>query len=97
MLLSDYLIPNYDSSGLTYATPIGKSDHLTLLAQPIKFMDQPNGQRQHTVFDYRQSNIAKLFRKAEEMDWIVDCNDDLDEQWKKLHGKILKLMHDTIP
>ena len=99
MIISENLKSAYDSSKMNYASPIGRSDHLTLLIDSNKPMEHPNNLRRHTVYDYRKSNIERLLNKAVTIDWrnIVNCDDDLDAQCTKLHEEIIFILHDTIP
>ena len=60
ILIGEGLKPWYNSTNVKYESPVGKSDHVTLMFFPEqnrKFSDT----RECTVFDYRSSNITILF------------------------------------
>ena len=93
-LKSIYLAPN-----VSYESPIGNSDHLTLLLTPVNEQQNLNDIRKHTVLDYRRSNINTLLRNAESLDWehLIDPNDDVNQQWKNLHCTISTLIDQSLP
>ena len=69
ILISEDLIHHYQPSKLLYESPIGKSDHLSLVAIPECNQRKLSDFRQHVVYDYRSSNLATLIQNAESFDW----------------------------
>ena len=90
---------SYDSSCVSYESPIGKSDHLSLILSPKKCHRKFNNVREHVVFDYRESNLRTLLQTAAQTDWqtIIDPADDVNVQWQRLHSTITSIMDSTIP
>ena len=80
ILICDRLKLNYDPQKIRYESPISKSDHLTLIMEPIYGLKSPNTTRMHVVYDYRHSNIDKLLENAENIDWtlVTDPNDNVN-------------------
>lgn len=99
VLISEGLIPHYDSSSLSYESPIGKSDHLTLIIEPESSQRKLNNFRQHTVLDYRSSNLKLLLHKAECIDWdtMKDQTTDVNQLWRRLLSCITSLVDSSIP
>ena len=79
--------------------PVAKSDHATLIAEPDKPLAEQRVIRSHKVFDYRESNMARLVERAGEIDWLTsfDNADDIDKKWLTLHTMIRSLLDETIP
>lgn len=99
ILISEDLKNNYLPSQVFYESPIGKSDHLTLILSPKNLRHKFSEVRMCNVYDYRLSNIKALLCKAQNINWssIIDPNDDVNLQWSKLHQVISTLMKKTIP
>ena len=100
ILISHELQLYYKHSSVSYEAPIGRSDHLTLIATPEHVMQQRyQNIRIHRVFDYRQSNIETLLQQARLMRWeeIGSEGDDLDTHWRKLRLAIGELIDKSIP
>ena len=101
ILISESLIPSYmsDCSQLEFESPIGKSDHLSLILSPNKRLVKYNDVRVCEVYDYRASNIQILRNNADNIDWenLVDLNADVDLSWKALHSCIIGLLDASIP
>ena len=98
ILITDGLTSAYDQTLVTYNSPIGKSDHLTLIAKPRFNELKWKLPREHVVFDYRASNLSVLLSKASSINWdeIVD-QPDVNAQWRALHMEISALMNNSIP
>ena len=99
ILISADLNIVYSPSSLSFGPPVGKSDHLTLIAEPVKPLAEREVIRSHTVFDFRKSNMARLVVRAEEIDWLssIEDVDNIDTKWLKLHSLIRRLLDETIP
>ena len=101
ILISEGLKPHYDSTTLRYESPIGKSDHLTLILSPkqqnqkYSYIDM----RECTVFDYRASNISTLLQTARNVNWeaMIDEKDDVNQQWNAFHYHMVSLIEASIP
>ena len=99
ILISDDLTNIYQSSSLSVESPVGKSDHATLILKPSSQEIKHHISRYHTVFDFRESNIAKLLARAEHIDWhnITKPEEDINTQWTKLHQTIQGILKECIP
>ena len=101
ILISEGLIPTYmhETSLLRYESPIGKSDHLSLILSPATKRIRFKVIRVCEVYDYRLSNIQRLTDKAIPIDWenLVDPNADVDQQWNTLLSEISDIVNECIP
>jgi hypothetical protein len=99
ILVDEGLKEVYDSSVLSIESPIGKSDHATLIAAPLSGFTNFGSCKYHRVFDFRQSNMDKMTEMAKNIDWknTFALTDDIDQQWSKLQIQITSILNDCIP
>ena len=103
ILISQELTPYYDKSNLTFESPLGKSDHLSLVLTPDNRLRKYNDVRQYTVYDYRISNLESLSQAAATTDWeaVMNANStpaiDVDQAWRNLFSTITFLVDSNIP
>ena len=99
VLVDERLKEKYNSSSVSIESPVGKSDHATLIISPLCSFTETCSARYQKVFDYRESNIAVLLECAKAIDWhnIFDPDEDINIQWLKLHRVILDLLNKCIP
>ena len=99
ILISENLKSHYVSSNVKYESPIGNSDHQSLIATPINQLHKLNNVRLHTVYDYRSSNLQRLLKNAELVDWnfFKTSKVDANQLWRHLHLCIRSLIDSAIP
>jgi hypothetical protein len=99
VLVSEDLVQFYRPASISVEAPVGKSDHATIVITPLHKQSETRSARYYNIFDYRASNIEKLENNARMINWcsIVDPDEDINEQWQKLHATILDLIRDAIP
>ena len=99
ILVDERLEDKYRSSSVSLESPIGKSDHATLIVSPPSSSTEACYFRYQKVFDYRESNISFLLECAKKLNWhnIIDISEDVNTQWLKLHSMILDLVNKCIP
>ena len=83
VLVSSELLNVYKPDCISYNPPIGKADHKTLIATPLNQPPSSTEARYKAVYDFRDSNVMNLLRKANEMDWEdISSAKDVDDMWK---------------
>ena len=66
ILVSEELARVYDTSTVSIESPIGKSDHASLMVKPSNTLSDFASGRCHTVLDYRESSMAEFFRSGQQ-------------------------------
>lgn len=98
IMISKELRDIYDSSCVSYNPAIGKADHKCLLVTPHNETLSVPDKRQHTVYDFRNSNTNFLMQKACEVDWReISRLEEVNEMWSSLKSKISSLIETCIP
>ena len=85
IIVSKELSQSYDVNKVIYDAPLGTSDHLMLTCYPSDVLPKTShGLRYHKLYDFRQSNMDKLFYHCCQMDWmsLVQSVNGVDQ---KLH------------
>ena len=99
ILVSKNLKSHYISPNVKCECPIGNSDHKCLVATPINKLHEMNDVRFHTVYDYRSSNVQRLLKNAELIDWssFQTMDADVNQQWQRLLLCLKALIDSAIP
>ena len=99
ILVSEDLKEVYDRSCVTIESPMGNSDHATLVAAPLRSLDYQTSARSQRIFDLRKSNVENLLHKASQFDWfsVADPAADINIQWASLYATLQSLLTESIP
>ena len=99
VLISENLTQHYISLNVKYESPIGKSDHQSLIVTPINELRKMTNTRIHTVYDYRSSNVHQLLQQADLINWnyFTTWNVNANLIWQSLLSCIKSLIDVTIP
>ncbi len=101
VLISRELICTYPASKVQYNAPICTSDHLTISVRPDQSVSDstPPSVKWHKVFDYRQSNIERLWMQTALIDWssVIGGALEVDEMWTNFHNSLKYLFESFVP
>ena len=86
-------------SNIKHYSPIGKSDHETLLFTLYTGLDKSNEQEVDSRFDLNKAkgNFNAMRDSIAEMDWTTTLNGSIDQCWESIKGVILNKMDEYIP
>ena len=77
-------------SNIKHYSPIGKSDHETLLFTLYTGLDKSNEQEVDSRFDLNKGNYNAMRDSIAELDWTTTLNGSMDQCWESIKGVILK-------
>ena len=84
-------------SNIEHYSPIGKSDHETLLFTLYTGLDKSNEQEVDSRFDINKGNYNAMRDSIAELDWTTTLNGSIDQCWESIKGVILNKMEEYIP
>ena len=99
VLVSKELSDVYLSSAISYNPPVGKADHLTIVATPLRNLScRTTDVSSKVVYDFRMSNVSNLLQAASQENWkeIAEI-DNINDMWSMFLMKLTKLVDDCIP
>ena len=98
ILIDRGLLNMYHPSCVSFNPPIGRADHKTLVATPLRNSVEMGDTRRKVVYDFRASNLANLLQKACEEDWSNFLKSgDIDAMCTEFTSKIHDLIDSSIP
>ena len=99
ILISRQLRDMYNSSSMSYNSPLGKSDHLMITCRPVSAPPLPINIHFVRILDLRESHISSLMAAAAKVEWAkhVAAQPDADSQWRAFHTLLGELIENFIP